>query len=72
MPAISHAVSKQLEAAIAALTGPSFAPAPSLASGKRDPYLSPALSSPNVIVPEQHAVVEEVTMECITATSKRC
>lgn len=71
VPAISQAVSEEIGAAIAGLTGSSLAPVPSLESGKSEHILSPALSATDVIVPEQAAIVEDLKMECVLAPSKR-
>lgn len=71
LPAISHTIPEYLGAPIKALTGSSLAPVPSLASEKCDPNLSPALSAPDLIVPEQHAELEDLAMECGTPTTKR-
>lgn len=57
---IIRAVSPQLGAAIAALTRSSFAGLTPSAGGKYSFHLSPALSSPDVIVFKQPALVEEV------------
>lgn len=71
LPAISHAVSEHLVTAIEVLTSSSLAPGLSLASEKCDPNLSPTLSEPDVMIPEKHANVEDLTTEYVTASTKR-